>query len=111
MPDAEILWDAVLTPTLAARPVEIGEIDSCADDPREEFDKAGRFIGFTPLANLTGLPAISLPIAHRADGLPVGVMLTGGPAGEGALLALASQLEAAAPWSERVSPLAQAARD
>jgi amidase len=108
---SQLQWDAVLTPTLAARPVEIGEIDSCADAPREEFDKAGRFIAFTPLANLTGLPAISLPIAHGEDGPPVGVMLTGRPAGEGDLLALASQLEAAAPWSERFSPVAQRVRD
>jgi amidase len=103
---SQLPWDAVLTPTLAARPVEIGEIDGCSDDPMEEFAKAGRFIGFTPLANLTGLPAINLPIAHGDDGLPVGVMLTGRPAGEGDLLALASQLETAAPWSTRSSLLA-----
>jgi amidase len=105
---SQLQWDAVLTPTLAARPVEIGEIDGCADAPLEEFAKAGRFIGFTPLANLTGLPAISLPIAHGEDGLPVAVMLTGRPAGEGDLLALAAQLEGAAPWSQRFSPLALA---
>jgi len=105
---SQLQWDAVLTPTLAARPVEIGAIDGCAEDPLEEFGKAGRFIAFTPLANLTGLPAINLPIVHGDDGLPVGVMLTGRPAGEGDLLALASQLEAAAPWSERFSPLALA---
>jgi len=103
---SQLQWDAVLTPTLAARPVEIGEIDGCGDAPLEEFAKAGRFIGFTPLANLTGLPAISLPIAQGEDGLPAGVMLTGRPAGEGDLLALAAQLEAAAPWSERFSPVA-----
>jgi amidase len=103
---SQLQWDAVLNPTLAQRPVEIGAIDGCSDAPLEEFAKAGRFIAFTPLANLTGLPAINLPIAHGEDGLPVGVMLTGRPAGEGDLLALASQLEAAAPWSERFSPLA-----
>ena len=103
---SQLAWDAVLTPTLAARPVEIGAIDGCSEDPREEFAKAGRFIAFPPMANLTGLPAISLPVAHADDGLPVGVMLTGRPAGEGDLLALASQLEAAAPWSARVSPVA-----
>ena len=106
---SQLRWDAVLTPTLAARPVGIGEIDGCADSPLEEFAKAGRFVGFTPLANLTGLPAMSVPIVHGEDGLPVGVMLTGRPAGEGDLLALASQLEAAAPWSERFSPVALAA--
>ncbi len=103
---SQLQWDAVLTPTLAARPVEIGAIDGCSESPPEEFAKAGRFIAFTPLANLTGLPAISLPIAHGEDGLPVGVMLTGRPAGEADLLALASQVEAAAPWSRRFSPVA-----
>ncbi len=103
---SQLQWDAVLTPTLAARPVEIGAIDGCSETPLDEFAKAGRFIAFTPLANLTGLPAISLPVAHGDDGLPVGVMLTGRPAGEGELLALASQLEASTPWSERFSPLA-----
>lgn len=99
-------WDAVLTPTLARRPVAIGEISGCSDAPLDDFTRAGEFIAFTPLANLTGQPAISLPIAHGDDGLPVGVMLTGRPAGEGDLLALAAQLEQAAPWSARVSPVA-----
>jgi len=103
---SQLQWDAVLTPTLATRPVEIGAIDGCADAPPEEFARAGRFIAFTPLANLTGLPAINLPVAHADDGLPVGVMLTGRPAGEGDLLALASQIEAATPWSTRFSPVA-----
>ena len=99
-------WDAVLTPTLARRPVAIGEISGCSDAPLDDFTRAGEFIAVTPRANLTGQPAISLPIAHGDDGLPVGVMLTGRPAGEGDLLALAAQLEQAAPWSARVSPVA-----
>jgi amidase len=106
---SQLAWDAVLTPTLAERPVQVGAISGCSQEPLEDLAKAGRFIAFTPLANLTGLPAISLPIAHGEDGLPVGVMLTGRPAGEGELLALASQLEAAAPWSARFSPLALSA--
>lgn len=108
---AQLQWDAVLTPTLAERPVAIGTIDGCGEDPLEELTRAGRFVGFTPLANLTGLPAISLPVEHGDDGLPIGVMLTGRPAGEGRLLALAAQLEQAAGWSGRVAPPAAGARE
>lgn len=97
-------WDAVLSPTLARRPVAVGEISGCSNAPMDDFIRAGEFIAFTPIANLTGQPSISVPIAHGDDGLPVGVMLTGRPAGEGDLLALAAQLEAAAPWSTRYAP-------
>ena len=50
---------------------------------------------------MTGQPAISLPLFHGEDGLPLGVQLAGKPAGEGELLALAAQLEAARPWAGR----------
>ncbi len=97
-------YDAVLTPALAQRPVEIGEIDSCSDDPWEDFHRSGQFTPYTALFNVTGQPAISLPLYHGDDGLPLGVMLAGRPAGEGPLLALAAQLEAASPWAERRPP-------
>ena len=94
-------YDAVLTPSLAERPVRIGEIDSCSDDPWEDFNRSGRFTPYTALYNVTGQPAISLPLYHGEDGLPLGVMLGGRPAGEGPLLSLAAQLEAASPWADR----------
>jgi amidase len=94
-------YDAVLTPSLAERPVRIGEIDSCSEDPWEDFRRSGRFTPYTALYNVTGQPAISLPLFHGEDGLPLGVMLAGRPAGEGPLLALAAQLEAASPWAGR----------
>ena len=53
------------------------------------------------LFNLTGQPAVSLPLGWTADGLPVGVMLAGRPAGDAALLSVAAQVEAAAPWRLR----------
>jgi amidase len=97
-------YDAILTPSLAERPVKVGEIDSCSDDPWEDFHRSGQFTPFTALYNVTGQPAISLPLFHGEDGLPLGVMLGGRPAGEGPLLALAAQVEAAAPWAGRRPP-------
>jgi amidase len=98
------LWadhDVVLVPALAKRPVRIGEIDACGQDPAREFEKSGEFAPFTPLFNLTGQPAISVPLFHGDDGLPLAVQLAGPPAGEALLLQLAAQLEQARPWADR----------
>jgi amidase len=62
------------------------------------------FSPFTAMWNVSGQPAISLPLYQGGDGLPLGVQLVGQPLGEGTLLALASQLEAALPWAERIAP-------
>lgn len=95
-------FDAVLTPTLAALPLPVGALRN-DDDPAADFDAQTRFTPWTSMWNVTGSPAISLPL-HWAAGLPVGVMLAGRPAGEAALLALAAQVEAAAPWRDRHPP-------
>jgi amidase len=94
-------YDAVLTPALAERPVPIGAIDACSDDPWEDFRRSGAFTPYTALFNVTGQPAISVPLFHGEDGLPLGVQLAGRPAGEAQLLSLAAQLEAASPWADR----------
>jgi amidase len=94
-------YDVVLTPSLAQRPVRIGELDGCSAEPWDDFRRSGEFTPYTAIFNVTGQPAISLPLFHGDDGLPSGVQLAGRPAGEGDLLALASQLEAAHPWAER----------
>jgi amidase len=93
--------DVILTPALAQRPPRIGEIDSCSDDPWEDFRRSGEFTPYTAIFNVTGQPAISLPLFHGEDGLPLAVQLAGAPAGEGQLLALSAQLEAARPWAQR----------
>jgi amidase len=105
------LWsemDVLLTPALAQRPVRIGEIDGCGDDPWAEFRKSGEFTPFTAIFNITGQPAISVPLFHGDDGLPLAVQLAGPPAGEAMLLSLAAQLEEARPWAERRPELAAA---
>jgi amidase len=92
-------YDAILCPTLAEAPVPIGTIDPLGPDPAATFARGAAFTPFTAISNVTGSPAISLPLAEHPGGLPLGVQLIGRPAGEGPLLALASQLEAARPWS------------
>jgi len=105
------LWnefDVVMTPALAWRPVRLGEIDACSDDPWEDFRRSGEFTPYTAVFNVTGQPAISLPLFHGDDGLPVGVQLAGRPADEATLLSLAAQLEAARLWADRRPELAAA---
>ena len=95
-------YDALLTPALAEAPVTLGTLDPLnADDPMGAFTRSAAFTPFTPPCNISGQPAISLPLYEREDGLPLAVQLIGQPAGEGALLALAAQLEEAHGWSER----------
>lgn len=94
-------YDAILTPALAQPPPPLGALDPCGPDPAGTFERSGRFTPYTAISNVTGSPAISLPLYARDDGLPLAVQLIGRPAQEGALLALAAQLEAAAPWAGR----------
>jgi amidase len=91
--------DVVLTPGLAKVPVPIGWVFE-PDDPWEQFERGAEFTPFTPVVNVTGQPAATIPFGV-VDGLPVGVQLIGGPAGEATLLRLAAQIEAAHPWSGR----------
>jgi Asp-tRNA(Asn)/Glu-tRNA(Gln) amidotransferase A subunit family amidase len=92
-------YDVVLSPTLAAPPGLIGALRS--EDPGAEFAAMAAFMPYTPLANITGLPSISLPLHWNAQGLPIGSMLTARYGAEALLLSLAAQLEVAKPWSGR----------
>jgi amidase len=91
-------WDAVLTPALAQRPLRIGELDTCAPDPMATFAASSQFTPYTPFVNVTGQPAISLPMYEGDDGLPLAVQLIGPPVSEGLLLSIAAQLEAEQRW-------------
>ncbi len=119
-------YDLLLTPTLAKPPLEVGSVDT-----PPLLQRASRIIAkvhagkilnatgildqlvtenlgwvpYTQLANLTGRPAISVPLHWTATGLPLGVQLVGPLASDGLLLRLAAQLEQAQPWFDRYADL------
>jgi amidase len=98
-------YDLVMTPALAERPLPIGTIDPDGDNPIAEFTRTGLFTPFTAVFNVTGQPAISLPLFQGEDGLPAAVQFAAPPTGEALLLSLGSQLEAEQRWHERRAPL------
>ncbi|HEY1593785.1 MAG TPA: amidase [Thermoleophilaceae bacterium] len=98
-------FDMLMTPALARRPLEIGDIKPDGDNPLGEFARTGLFTPFTAVFNVTGQPAISLPLFHGEDGMPLAVQFAGQPLGEAALLTLAGQLEAETGWAERRAEL------
>lgn len=95
-------YDVILSPTLAAPPLQLGQINLT---PGVDFatwgGRAGAFSPFAQIANLTGQPAMSLPLAQSNAGLPIGIMFTGRFGEEALLFRLAGQIEAAAPWRGR----------
>jgi amidase len=100
-------YDVVVTPTLAMLPVPIGWTWEDADgDPLVAFARQTLFTPFTPIINVTGQPATSLPLHWSEDGLPVGVQFIGRPFDEATLIRLAAQLEEARPWAGRFPDLA-----
>jgi amidase len=94
-------WDLLLTPTLGEPPTPIGTFANDPANPIAPSVRAGQFVPFTAQFNATGQPAISLPLHWTADGLPIGVQLVAAYGREDVLIRVASQLEAAAPWTHR----------
>lgn len=90
--------DVLITPTLTKPAPKIGELGA---DPATARDENLDWLTFTYPYNSTGQPAISLPLGVTRGGLPIGVQLVGPPRGDQVILALAGQLEAARPWSDR----------
>ena len=91
-------YDVVLTPTVAGETPRIGYLDPTADY-QQIIDRLEEWVAFTPLQNVTGEPAISLPLALSANGLPVGMMFAAPTGQEVRLLELAYELEQARPWA------------
>jgi amidase len=92
-------WDLLLTPTLAAPPLLIGSMPNNPARPMTPLMTAGAWVSFTSQFNISGQPAISLPLHRTADGLPIGMQLVAAYGREDVLIRVASQLEQAAPWA------------
>ncbi|MFN8498246.1 MAG: amidase family protein [Anaerolineae bacterium] len=98
-------YDAWLTPTLVEPPPPLGTFNSPPDNPLFGLFRAAAYVPFTPLANVSGLPAISLPLMWNEQNLPIGVQFYGRFGDEATLLRLAAQLEEGQPWVNRRPPV------
>lgn len=100
-------YDILVTPTLPAPPLPLGACDAneAGLGAIEWADKLFGISPFTPLFNVTGQPAMSVPLGQTADGLPVGIQFAAGLNREDLLFGLAGQLETAAPWIHRHPPI------
>jgi len=101
-------FDLLLTPTLGEPPPPLGTFDDSGDDPTAPLMRGAQTATFTATFNVTGQPAISLPLHWSDDGLPIGVQLVAPFGEEDVLIRVASQLEEARPWADRI-PAAVAA--
>jgi Asp-tRNA(Asn)/Glu-tRNA(Gln) amidotransferase A subunit family amidase len=104
MADFHGVHDVLLTPGLANAPVKLGWLDMMMDDVDEYWRRVFQFSPFTVWFNLTGQPAVMLPLARTEAGLPLAVQLVGRHGDEGTLFRLASQLETARPWRHHRPP-------
>ncbi len=104
-------FDVLVTPTMAREPVPLGEMDQneAGLSAPQWTEKIFRYCAFTPLFNITGQPAVSLPLHQAASGLPVGVQCVARLGDEATLIRLAAQLEEALPWRDRL-PACHASR-
>ena len=99
-------WDVLLTPGLATVPVKVGWIDMMMSDVDEYWRRVFTFSPFTVWFNLTGQPAMMLPLGRSPEGLPIAVQIVARYGDEATLFRLAAQLEAARPWFDRKPALA-----
>jgi amidase len=98
-------FDLLLTPTIAEPPPPLGEFVSTPDNPLKAAQRSETLIPFTPPFNITGQPAISLPLHWNHNGLPIGIHLVAAYGREDLLIRVASQLEQAQPWANRRPPV------
>ncbi|MGB3148189.1 MAG: amidase family protein, partial [Paracoccaceae bacterium] len=100
-------WDILLTPTLAEPPALVGRFNHATDDYVNYRIGPGMIFDYSPFCaafNASGQPAVSLPLAQSAKGLPIGIHLAAAFGRDEILLSLARQLELAEPWAERRPP-------
>jgi amidase len=98
-------FDILLTPTAAEPPPVLGQFTATPENPLAPGRRSEPLAPFTAAFNVTGQPAISLPLYWSADGLPIGVQLVAGYGREDVLIRLAAQLEQARPWADRRPPV------
>jgi amidase len=91
-------YDVLLSPICTMPPRPVGWF---GDDGPEDFERQKRYAAFPAVYNVTGQPAVSVPLWWTASGLPIGTMLVGRPADEATLISLSAQLEEARPWAQR----------
>jgi amidase len=94
--------DVFLAPTLATPALRLGEIDTMAEDPTYIADVLLRYMPATPMFNISGQPAMSVPLAWNKAGMPLGMMFASRFGDEATLYRLAAQLEQARPWKGRM---------
>lgn len=92
-------WDLLLTPVVAAPPLALGTIRNNSERPMEPLVTAGAWVAFTGQFNMSGQPAISLPLHRTPEGLPVGMQLVAAYGCEDLLIRVAAQIERAQPWA------------
>jgi amidase len=98
-------YDLLLTCTLGEPPVPLGTFEPTPDDPLAGYRRAEKFVPYTPIANLSGQPAMSVPLFWNQQGLPIGVHFVARFGDEATLFRLAAQLEQARPWAHRRPPV------
>ncbi|MET0884392.1 MAG: amidase family protein, partial [Acidimicrobiales bacterium] len=97
--------DVLVLPTMPVLPTPLGAFAGTPDNPLEGLALSTTVVLFTAPFNISGQPAISVPLHWTEDGLPVGVQLVAAYGREDLLLRVAAQLEAAAPWADRTPPI------
>jgi amidase len=98
-------WDVLLSPTMQISPTALGSFDPSPDDPGRPIRIAQSFVAFTRTQNITGDPAMSVPLYWNGDNVPIGVQFAAPFGAEATLFRLAAQLEQARPWAHRVPPV------
>jgi len=97
--------DVFLCPTLCSPPLRIGEIDSMSEDLSHIAPILRRYMPATSMFNMSGQPAMSMPLAWNAAGLPLGMMFASRFGDEATLFRLAAQLEQERPWKHKLPPV------
>jgi amidase len=105
--DATARFDVVLTPTLAVLPWRLGHLSPLVA-PEELLRRTAEAVGYTPIHNIAGCPAMSVPLDWAGAALPVGAHFAAAPGADATLLGLAYELEAARPWGHRLAPFSYA---